>query len=495
MTTYTILHLFSGLGGAAMGFQQSASVHKGVQGRFRTLAGIDVDPAGCRDFEQLTGSPAACMDLFSREDYKAFHGKEPPATWREATPADLRAATGGECPDVVFLSPPCKGFSGLLPKKAAASEKYQALNRLTVRGLWYTLEAYADDLPGVILLENVPRITTRGKDLLRQVCGMLKAYGYVYHLSSHDCGEMGGLGQRRKRFLLIARLPSKVPALIYQPTKKPLRTIGDVIGPMPLPDAPECGAMHRLPRLKWNTWVRLALIPAGGDWRDLQKIEPEDYRLTYEPRGGGTYGVQRWDDPAATVTGSASVKGSNAVAVSDKRARAGHPSMTVTGSKGVNYNNGCSAISDPRLTPASPKFNHAYAVAPFDQPSPTVAGGTSPSSGGVCVADPRIPEADERPDPPPVIIALDGTWHRPLTTLELAALQGFPLTMPDGSPLALDGKNDGKWRERIGNAVPPPAAKAMGEQILQALMAGKEAGFTLSASSIWVAPKVEELPV
>lgn len=615
---YSMLHLFSGIGGAAIGFQQSSSTRKGVEGRFRTLAGIDVDAAACRDFERLTGSPAVCMDLFSREDYIAFHGKEPPLSWCEASPADLRAATKGECPDVVFLSPPCKGFSGLLPKKAAASEKYQALNRLTVRGLWYTMEAYADDLPGVILLENVPRITTRGKDLLRQVCGMLKAYGYVYHLSSHDCGELGGLGQRRKRFLLIARLPSKVPALIYQPTKKPLRTIGDVIGPMPLPDAPECGPMHRLPRLKWNTWVRLALIPAGGDWRDLQKIAPEEYRLKWEPRGGGTYGVQEWGAIGATVTGSTSVKGSNAAAVADKRPRAGHyrilrfdeTSTTVVGAGRVGTSNGASLVADPRtakdhgdpnrhfcqlkvqridepsrtitgsshvgggaLSIADPRVaeranrrsnshsvrswgDHAYTItgedsvgsggqsiadpraskyagspglygvndwgkpAPcvtggakvtssncaaavadprprngvagvqaWDAPGVTVSGALDVHSGAGSVADPRLPEAHERPDPPPVIIALDGTWHRPLTTLELAALQGFPLAMPDGSPLLLDGKSDSKWRERIGNAVPPPSARAIGEQILQSLLAGKEAEFALSCSTIWVSPE------
>jgi hypothetical protein len=32
------------------------------------------------------------MDLFDRDQYLAFHGKEPPAGWREASPADVRAA-------------------------------------------------------------------------------------------------------------------------------------------------------------------------------------------------------------------------------------------------------------------------------------------------------------------------------------------------------------------------------------------------------------------
>lgn len=124
MMEFTVLHLFAGIGGAALGFQQSVAEYKGMVGRFRTLGGVDVDPEACTDFEALTGAPAAQIDLFSRDDYKAFHGHEPPADWREATADDLFAATRGECPDVVFLSPPCKGFSGLLPGQKATSRQY-----------------------------------------------------------------------------------------------------------------------------------------------------------------------------------------------------------------------------------------------------------------------------------------------------------------------------------------------------------------------------------
>lgn len=146
MKEFTVLHLFSGIGGAALGLQQAVEEYKGMVGRFRTLAGIDVDPEACQDFRTLTGAPAVEMDLFSRADYIAFHGNEPSADWCEATADDLLEATGGEYPDVVFLSPPCKGFSGLLPSERAVSEKYQALNRLVVRGLALTMEAFGDNL-------------------------------------------------------------------------------------------------------------------------------------------------------------------------------------------------------------------------------------------------------------------------------------------------------------------------------------------------------------
>jgi site-specific DNA-cytosine methylase len=617
---YKVLHLFSGIGGFALGFQQAQEEYRGVQGSFKTLGGIDCDPEACIDFEKLTGAPAFCMDLFERRDYIAFHGKEPGADWHEVMPEDLRKVTKGKYPDIICTSPPCKGFSGLLPEKSAASEKYQALNRLTVRGLFLALEAFKDNLPAIILLENVPRIATRGQKLLHTIEGMLRSYGYIVSRANHDCGEIGGLGQHRKRFLLIARNPQKMLSFVYQPPKQRVKSIGEIIGPLPLPDDLSMGPMHRLPRLEWKTWIRLALIPAGGDWRDLEKIAPEQYRLEYVPRGRGPFGVQEWDRPAGTVIGNASVKGSTAAAVADPRVparenrrsngfivrnwndsaftitgedtigsgaqsisdpRIGHTpregvyrvqpwdkaSTTVTGKATVNTSNGASCIADPRLKPSENRHPGVYQIikynesAPcvtgtrfgsgalaisdprmklsknahlnilkvtdFDQASNTVTGATRPASGSISVsdprlgcqlrsgsygvqdfdkpantvigsadvhagtaaiADPRIPEDNDRPDPPPVIISLDGTWHRPLTTLELAALQDLPITFPDGSPLVLAGKSDSRWRERIGNAVPRAAAKAMAQTILRALLLNHFNDWELSSTAIWVQP-------
>jgi site-specific DNA-cytosine methylase len=87
------------------------------------------------------------------------------------------------------------------------------------------------------VFENVPRIATRGRHLLDQIVGLLRAYGYAVAETTHDCGELGGLAQSRKRFLLVARHMEKVPPFLYEPDKKPLRAVGDVLGKMPLPGA------------------------------------------------------------------------------------------------------------------------------------------------------------------------------------------------------------------------------------------------------------------
>jgi site-specific DNA-cytosine methylase len=111
--------------------------------------------------------------------------------------------------------------------------------------------------------------------------------------------------------------------------------------------------------------------------------------------------------------------------------------------------------------------------------------------GPFSVSDPRPPAKTDRLVAR--IISDDNTWHRPFTTLELAALQS--LVEPE-EQLELDGLSDGAWRERIGNAVPPDAAQAIGETMARTLlMAWSGQGFRLSALPIWVRPIAVALSV
>jgi hypothetical protein len=55
---------------------------------------------------------------------------------------------------------------------------------------------------------------------------------------------------------------------------------------------------------------------------------------------------------------------------------------------------------------------------------------------------------------------------------------------------------DSAWRERIGNAVPPPAAQAIASVMGQTLLlAWSGETFTLSAQPIWVKPMAVALAV
>ena len=545
-------HFCCGLGGGAAGFNRARPRVGNVEAEWVCLGGIDVDPAGLRDFERLAGVPGTLLDLFTRDQYVRFHGKEPPAGWREATPEDVRRAAQGKRPDAVFISSPCKGASGLLSEKMSLTPKYQALNELTLRCIWLMGEAWPDDPVPLIVFENVPRLASRGRHLLDQINSLLGGFGYAVAETTHDCGELGGLAQSRKRFLLVARHVEKVPPFLYEPEKKSLRAVGDILGRMPLPgDIDAAGPMHRIPSLHWKTWVRLALVEAGSDWRSLNKLAIEDghlrdlvivpeYRSGYmgvhgwddtastiagrsgptngafsvaDPRyrqaanwnHGQQFGVIRWAESAPTIPGQ-TMPGQGTFSVADPRPnwnrhsgnyrviRYDQPAGTIiAGGKGVQ--GGQQSVADPRILHRGKGDNYLtgghYGVIGFNQHSGAIAASSRYDSGRFSVADPRIPAADERLTC--IIRSLDGTWHRPFTTLEKAALQS--LVEPE-EYLVLDGMSDKDWSERIGNAVPPAAAEAIaGVMGTTLLLASMGETFMLSSMPIWVQPVAIALSV
>jgi len=591
-------HLFCGLGGGAKGFNAASARVGNMVGRFRCIGGIDNNAPSIRDFSRLAGVPGTVLDLFDRDQYRAFHGSEPPEGWREATTSDIHRAAGGERPHIVFLSAPCKGFSGLLAEGKSRTDKYQALNRLTLRGVWLMLEAWADDPPELVLFENVPRIATRGRHLLDQITALLRQYGYAVAETTHDCGQLGGLAQSRKRFLLVARHMAKVPPFLYEPVSRPLQGVGTVLGRMPLPGDSAAGPMHRVPALMWKTWVRLAFVEAGSDWRSLNRLAIEggnlrDYLIVPEMHNGAL-GVRRWEDPSGVVAGASrpmngafsvadprfeqsakwsdgqaygvrkwdahtgtvsgkTMPGQGSYCVADPRhggpakhsnefriVRWDEASRAVTSAHGSGQcvsdprpagevfgkyavtdwadaagtvisgsttGQGAYAVADPRPGMQRQRGDHYltgghYGVVPWSSSCGAVSASASHDNGPWSVADPRVCDSVQVGDlgmPAAAdrlvarIRAEDGTWHRPFTTLELAALQS--LVDPE-EVLELDGLSDSDWRERIGNAVPPDAAQAIaGEMGRTLLLAWSGETFTLSSAPIWVQPALAALTV
>jgi len=394
-------HLFCGLGGGARGINRSYAQVGNEIATYRCLGGIDSDPAAIADFERLAGVKGTVLDLFSRDQYTRFHGHEPPSGWREATPADIHKAFGYERPHLVLTSPPCKGFSGLLAESTAKTDKYQALNELAVRGVWLTLEAYADDPIEFLALENVPRIASRGRWLLDQIIGILDQYNYSVAESVHDCGELGGLSQSRKRMLMMARHRTKVSSFLYEPEKRPLKGVGEVLSRLPLPGDPAGGPMHRVPALQFQTWTRLAFVEAGKDWRSLNRLRVADgvladYGIVPErPLRNGAFGVRRWEDTAGTVAGETLPTNGN-FAVADPRldkARDHHLGLlSFDATAGVVTANaeattGRFSVADPRLQEAQ---NTTLGVQQWDKATGVVTGNSRPGTGAFSVADPRV---------------------------------------------------------------------------------------------------------
>ena len=559
---YRAAFAFCGIGGGALGFQ-AASVtlsRLGISARFEIVGGIECDPSTARDFERLTGAPCLVAKV------------------EELTPARLREFFGEI--DVWFFSPPCKAASGLLAPELAATPKYQAMGMLGAVFVDLMFLAWPKG-PRLLLMENVPRIRTKFPQMLAHIRKACRAHRFLIAEAAHDLGEIGGLAQHRDRLLFVGRRDD-VPALLYQPVKRRVRAIGEVLVALPLPGDPRAGRLHRLPGISALTALRLALIPAGGDWRDLPTevhLHPSFATLLGAKRGKASgrtpfndvWRVIRWDDSARCVTAGATPS-AGGMSIADPRVTGvsqftnNHAvqawdaaGRTIAGSTQPGSGGPC--LADPRVgrtgevrrndhgvvgwdeaagtitgrTPPStgrfsvadprtvkPSHPRTYGVIPWDGAAGTVTGNTAPGGGPFSVADPRVtcrtfnnsgiygvvpwgepantivahachdngrnsladPRLPER-TPFPVIVSLDGTWHRPMTLLERARLQDLPAVV-DGAPLDLDGGFDA-CGIKIGDLVPPGAAESIATQMLLTLLHADAGSFALSSGgAVWV---------
>lgn len=374
--TYTVGFPFGGIGFGALGFLQAESRLFGTSARFRSIGGLDLDEKACRMFERLTKSPAHVCDI----------GK---------MTADELRAIWPEAPDVIFTSPPCKGFSKLTSKRARTSKKYQAMNRLALDWVRLMLDAWPDAPPRVMLLENVPGIATLGADLLREIRKLLRAAGYVVSPNqTHDCGELGGLAQHRQRFLLVARHAKRVPALLYQPRKLPFRTVGDVLSKLPLPGDPAAGPLHALPKISTLNWLRLAAIPPGGDWRDIPGtvVEGKKRREVFR-----RHHTSAWADVSPTIASGGSNGPNNVADVRVPTTRYGMnmrvaswsaTSWCITGATDVQA--GAPSLADVRVKRA---FRESYGVLSLADIAGTIKGNSWITTGRFSLADVRVPTA------------------------------------------------------------------------------------------------------
>lgn len=348
--TLTALIMFCGSGGLSIGYDRAG---------FDTT-GIDYDPRACEDHRNV--------------------GKTIQADILAMGPGDLQALYP-ECPDVYGSSSPCIGFSGCLPEATSKTAKYQGFNSLALHGIQLGLEAWKGaktgrKVPGLIILENVPRIQSRGKDLLRHMIGLLHAEGYAVEMSTHCCGELGkGVAQKRRRFLMVARhMPTVMDFLRKPPQYKPL-AIKEVLWQLPVP-RPGGKGSHSLPALAALNHLRLACIPAGGDWRDL----PSEV-LLYPCESGELEAVTgiRWEHCAGRHAGKLGVLDWSL------------PARTIIGKARVC--NTWNAVADPRVG-WNPDLHggrpDSYGVADPDAPSPTVRGKALIQNSKSSIPDPRV---------------------------------------------------------------------------------------------------------
>ena len=289
----TVATPFGGCGGGALGAQRAVGRFRGLSGSVRLLGGYDFSAYACKAFEYLTGVEQTCADATA------------------LTADDIRRMWGPVAPYAVVSSPPCVGATPLISHKKAATERYVEMNGLMLPSTQTILEAYGPDLldlPAVFLFENVPGLGNdkRGGKTLKALCALLTSYGYVIHKGHHNARHIGNGAQNRIRLLIVARNPARMPVFLYKPPHRKGLVVGDVLGPLPLPDDPAGGPMHRTTaKMSFLNRLRLWAIPAGKDWRALREQGDAVALKPSKARFKGSLGVLAADQPSGAVTGEA----------------------------------------------------------------------------------------------------------------------------------------------------------------------------------------------
>lgn len=472
---FTIGYLFCGAGVGAFGADRAEVEVDGHVARVRNLGGIDFEQERCDTFTKLTGAPSLCADI------------------GRMRPRELRAFFGEEAPYFMKWSPPCKGASRLTSKARAATKKYQDMNHLAVKAARKVLAAWPKGKgPVIVVIENVPAYRHRCPENLEEVLRLGRRRGYEVSVVEHNLGEEAGLAQNRDRLTITWKDTTRCPVPVAMPTKKRLRGVGEVLGPLPFPDDPRAGKHHRLPRIEFLNVVRLALVPPGGDWRDLPPrggvvewleargwwppgVDTGPFRAMVEEHLGNPlkpgqerrevhrrHPVQHWEAPAPTVSGPG---GAGLSAVQDPRLEgvamgktgALHANQwkvtdwtaaggTVTGA--TRPGSGAPSVADPRGLEGvglghAPRRG-AEGVASWDAPASTVRGVARHDNGGAAVADARALEglpliADGRKGTCGVI-PWDGTAG---TVIGMPYVSGGSTPVSVADPRALDGLSMG----------------------------------------------------
>lgn len=258
-TTATVLELFAGAGGLALGLE-----HAGLKAK--ALIEIDKDTVATL--------------RHNRSDWNVIH-------------ADVsKVSFEGMSADVVTGGFPCQAFS----------YAGKGLGFEDTRGtLFYEFARCVKQLqPKLFMAENVRGLISHQKGkTLKTVLSVLESLGYNVQYRLLNAVNYD-VPQKRERVLIIGTRPDirfQYPA----PSAKIL-TLRDALKNVP----PSEGMKYSLKKA-----AVLALLPPGGCWRHLPEDIQKSYMMKSYYLSGGRTGMARriaWEEPSLTLTTSPSQK-------------------------------------------------------------------------------------------------------------------------------------------------------------------------------------------
>lgn len=258
---YNVLDLFCGCGGLSKGFEMAG---------YRILLGVDSNEAALKTFEyNHHGSQTLCGDLSAPETFKS-----------------IDKIIGSYKIDVIIGGPPCQGFSLTGPRKFddERNKLYLAM-----------IESVRRYKPKAFLIENVPGMATLYKgDVKNEIIRRFSNMGYKVSYQIL-CSADYGVPQIRKRLVFVGLLGGSEFFQFPTPYLEPDNyiTCEQAIGDLPSLEhtlgaevseyetEPQteyqklmrgtCNVLYNHKSIDHKQFVKdtIALVPDGGNWKDL----------------------------------------------------------------------------------------------------------------------------------------------------------------------------------------------------------------------------------
>ena len=279
----TAIDLFCGGGGLTLGLKKAG---------FEVVAGVELNSRIAKTYS--ANHPE--VKLFEK-DVRNLTGKE------------ILEKIGVDKVDLIAGCPPCQGFSSLTSKYKREDPR----NDLAIE----MARIIEEIKPNMVMMENVPRIRSKGKPVLDAFISKIEKIGY---LVNHAVLRMEdyGIPQARRRFVLLAgkgfkiNLPKQTHSKIDGTNKlKAWLTLKDAIGDMRVPvtlseakgkGGPKIFNWHIIRDLKDISILRLKAMKAGESRSSLpKKLRPKCHSKSN--RGfTNVYGKLSWDQIPPTIT-------------------------------------------------------------------------------------------------------------------------------------------------------------------------------------------------
>lgn len=280
----TAIDLFCGAGGLTLGLKRAG---------FNVVAGVEINPEIVKTYK--ANHPTTKLLI---RDIREITGKE------------ILELTGLKEIDLVAGCPPCQGFTTLTTKyhrKDPRDDLVLEMARLV-----------EEMMPKIVMMENVPGLTARGKPLLDGFVERLESLGYLVNKGVLQMADYG-VPQSRRRLVLLAGngfyIPLPKQTHCYKgDRKRSLKswlTLADVIKnmekPVTLSEAKERGSPHKfnwhvVRDLKEISIERLKSLKAGSSRGSLPtELRP---RCHIKSNKGFTnvYGRLSWEQTPPTIT-------------------------------------------------------------------------------------------------------------------------------------------------------------------------------------------------